>query len=825
MAIQLTDYQDLLEDLGEQASEVLEANWHEAVRVFSPSGLEAYLKGAAGLKSLGRGTDLVIAYIETAPLVAKEIGEQAVTELLSTAIQMFSRTNAEVLSLVFSTAPTAANRLGELDLFNSYLSLLNNLVAKAPRAIRPFLGNLDLLLGQLTLGGLRRWIAWGISAYRNDFDAQAEYFSLQSDQSKAVLQQEQRGVLFVNVQRRLNMYLRSLWGRDFFIRPTSGDFETREGYRPYIEHYFIHLPDAFDDYKPEGVADDFPVVSGMDVYRASSAHAAAHVVFSGYDTDAENISNLQKLMIGVIEDARIEALAITKFPGMKQLWISLLPANPALDDGLQPILDRLARALLDETYADNHPLVVQARAAMSEVQERLQDPDIAKEIGLKLAERVIALEITLNSSKDKYSNPYRDDNRCLWQSPDYREEGHEQIPGEVEQVRKYVSLMEMVNEVEVENAGDDAQEIWVLETELFPYEDEGKSYNDMEGKEPISSPVHYHEWDYQTQLERPSWVTLLEKHPKMGDPDDIEDILERNKPLVRRLKQLIEAVQPQGVTRQRKVEDGDEIDLNAAIGAMIDIRRGVQPDTRIGIRTTLQIRDLSVLLLIDLSESTNDPLPSAKSSMTPEQVLEKRKKVAERKASESDKNGDAKVSDNNEDEEDTGPTILDMSREAATLMAEAMDKVGDPFAIHGFDSNGRHDVEYYRFKDFDEPYDDAVKGHIAGMTGQLSTRMGAAIRHAGTLMGDHGSSKKILFILTDGEPADNDEHDPQYLRFDTKKAVEELARNGINTFCLTLDPYADEYVSRIFGAKNYLVLDQVSRLPEKLPELYLSLTK
>jgi len=132
LAIQLTDYQDLLEDLGEQASEVLEANWHEAVRVFSPSGLEAYLKGAAGLKSLGRGTDLVIAYIETAPLVAKEIGEQAVTELLSTAIQMFSRTNAEVLSLVFSTAPTAANRLGELDLFNSYLSLLNNLVAKPP---------------------------------------------------------------------------------------------------------------------------------------------------------------------------------------------------------------------------------------------------------------------------------------------------------------------------------------------------------------------------------------------------------------------------------------------------------------------------------------------------------------------------------------------------------------------------------------------------------------------------------------------------------------------------------------------------------------------
>jgi nitric oxide reductase NorD protein len=67
--------------------------------------------------------------------------------------------------------------------------------------------------------------------------------------------------------------------------------------------------------------------------------------------------------------------------------------------------------------------------------------------------------------------------------------------------------------------------------------------------------------------------------------------------------------------------------------------------------------------------------------------------------------------------------------------------------------------------------------------------------------------------------------DPQYLRFDTKKAVEELARKGILTFCVSLDPYADDYVSRIFGARNYVVLDHVARLPEKLPALYMGLTR
>ena len=806
MSVQLSDFEGLLEELGEQSGEVLEANWHEATRVFSPRGLQSYLEAALGLKSLGRGVDLVISFIESAPIVAKEIGEQAVPDLHSIAIKMYSRTSSEVIALVFSTAPTAANRLGEIDLFKAYLGLLNNLVAKAPRAIRPFLESLDVLLWQLTLGGLRRWTTWGVSAYRDDFEAQTEYFSLQSEQAKAILKQEQRGVLFVNVQRRLNMYLRSLWGRDFFIRPTSGDYETREGYRPYIEHYFIHLPDAFDDYKPTEDADEDSIVPGMDVYRASSAHAAAHIVFSSYDENGnEELSNLQRLIIGVIEDARVEQLAIEKFPGMKSLWIKLLAADVSLNDGLQPILDRMARALLDDSYIDDHFLVVEAKKQFFAVKDRMLDSDMSREIGLNLSQKILDSDIVLNSSNDKYSNVYRDDNRCLWQSPDYIEEGHELLPGEVQQVRKYVSLMEMVNEVEVPNAGDDAQEIWVLNTEFFPYEDEGISWNEMEGKEPISSPVHYHEWDYQTQLERPGWVTLLEKRPKSGNTEVIDEILERHKPLVRRLKTLIEAVQPQGLVRQRKVEDGDEIDLNEAINAMIDIRRGIQPDTRIGIRTTLQIRDLSVILLIDLSESTNDPLPAAKSDFSA--------------------NFDKKIKSESDLEEDNQPTILDLSREAAALMADAMDKIGDPFAIHGFDSNGRHDVEYYRFKDFDEDYDDNAKAHLAGMTGQLSTRMGAAIRHAGSLLNERGTSKKILFLLTDGEPADNDENDPQYLRFDTKRAVEELAREGVNTFCLTLDPHADEYVSRIFGAQNFLVLDHVARLPEKLPELYLSLTK
>lgn len=785
MAIQLSDYQDVLDGLDDLSKEVLEANWVEATRVFSPRGLDTYIKGVEGLNSMGRGSDLVIAFLESAPAVAREIGEEAVAELLTASIQMYSRTSAQVLELMFSTSPTAANRFGEIGLFKGYLQLLNMLLAQAPRALRPMLEKLDVLMSYLTLGGLRRWAMWGVSAHRNDFEGQAAYFSLESDESHNIMKKEQRGVLFVDVQRRLIMYLRALWGRDFFLRPTSGDFETREGYRPYIEYFYIHLPDAFDDFAAKG--DDTPEdekVSGNEVYRAAAAHAAAHMVHSEYNPQSGDFSSLEKALIGLIEDARIEALAVKAFPGLKPIWLNLLPVDKDNVDSTAAVFDRIARALLDENYRDNHPLVETAVSLFRQLDdEKLEDQSVSQEIGLALAKQAEELEIRFNPNRDIPANPYRDDNRYLWEKQ-VSEEDTVLLPGQSKQVRKYVSVMEMYNNLDVQEAGDDAQEIWVLATEFI--QDDGTSLNEKFGKPPMASPVHYSEWDYQTQLERPNWVTVLEKHPKMGDPEEMDAAIEKHKPVIQRMKQMIEAVQPQGVIRQRKQEDGDTIDINAAVQAMVDIRMGTQPDPRINIRTHLQIRDLSVVLLIDLSESTNDEVRDA---------------VEE------------------------GTTVLDLAREAAVLLAEALEKVGDPFAIHGFDSNGRHDVEYYRIKDFDDPYGDKTKGRLAGMSGQLSTRMGAALRHAGTLLNERASARKLVLLLTDGEPADNDVRDPQYLRHDTKKAVEELGREGVRTFCLSLDPYADEYVSNIFGAKNYLVLDNVARLPEKLPALYLSMTK
>ncbi|MDP2254274.1 MAG: VWA domain-containing protein, partial [Thiobacillus sp.] len=394
-----------------------------------------------------------------------------------------------------------------------------------------------------TLGGLRRWALWGAHAHRTNYEEQINYFSLASKESIAMLQKERKGTLLVDVQRRINMYLRALWARDFFMRPTSGDFEAREGYRPYIEDYLLHLPDAFDDFAIEGQAP----VSGLELYRATAAHCAAHIVETRQPISAEALNPLQMAVISVIEDARVEALAIRRFPGLKQMWSKLHIATPEMRASVGDYLNRLARALLDETYRDDDAWIAEGRALFASAQDTLDNNHTSWEIGVQLAHSLTQKKIPFNARTDILAAPYRDDNRYFWEFEEFdfnkaAGAGYEST----KQVRKNVNVMEMANEVEVEGAGDDAEEIWVLSTELFPYEDMGVSWNEMEGKEPVSDPFHYSEWDYQIQLERPAWATVQEKRAKSGDLEIIDEITARYKREIHRMKFLLDAMQPQG---------------------------------------------------------------------------------------------------------------------------------------------------------------------------------------------------------------------------------------------------------------------------------------
>ena len=295
-------------------------------------------------------------------------------------------------------------------------------------------------------------------------------------------------------------------------------------------------------------------------------------------------------------------------------------------------------------------------------------------------------------------------------------------------------------------------------------------------------PRHYPEWDYGSQTYRPDWVSVYESlHPK-GDASSIDRLLRKHDALAKRLKRLLDLLKPQDKVRIRYQEEGSELDLDVALRSLIDFKGGATPDPRINMSHKTSGRDIAVLLLLDLSESLKE-------------------KVA-----------------------GSDQTILELSQEAVSLLAWAIDRLGDPFAIGGFHSNTRHDVRYYHLKGFSESWGDEVKARLAAMDAGFSTRMGAAMRHAAHYLGARQADKKLMLILTDGEPSDVDSPDGRLLIEDARQAVKELGRDGIYTYCINLDPQADAYVSDIFG-HHFSVIDHIQRLPEKLPELFMALTR
>jgi len=231
----------------------------------------------------------------------------------------------------------------------------------------------------------------------------------------------------------------------------------------------------------------------------------------------------------------------------------------------------------------------------------------------------------------------------------------------------------------------------------------------------------------------------------------------------------------------RRQREGDRLDLEATITAAIDLRAGLTPSPNVYARLERRWRDLAVLVLIDASQSTNDIVKAA------------------------------------------GRSVLELERDATSLLAQAMDGMGDPFAIHAFCSDTREDVHYYRLKDFDTVWDTIAKQRLAGVTGRFSTRMGAALRHAGRELAACHSYRKLLLLVSDGEPSDVDIADRRYLVEDARRAVMSLQHQGIDVFCVGLDAGGDSYLTRIFGRSNVIQLDRIERLPEKLPLLYFRL--
>ena len=745
---ELQNYRDKLKCSFEQIEECFEDYTLDALRNISAEGVDKYFKGASLVCMIGRGWEPVMIYLEEMPGIAHSLGEPML-EMVSSAVWKMSRTpNGNSIPPFMQCLPEAARRLGSVEQMEHYLEIMFDFMENTTGSVHgihttfaspglpELLKQTPYLLNQLSLEGLKNWVEYGARNYNNHPERQIDYFSLQSADSRAMLQRERHGTLYMDNERQLHMYFRSMWEDETYFIPYSLGFDELRKPVPYYDKVGVRIPDVYDD--RNGVA-------GIDRYRITLAHIAAHRRWSTTIV-ADNFSPFQRIAIEHLEDSRVEYLMLKEYPGLRKHLLALHPAPVEGDCDTEKescILHRLAmlsRAILDENHGYSNEYIIEFRQRFFDTVEK--DGGSTKAM-VDIAITYIARTRLQSdqSPKIRFENTevdYRDDNRHMWV---FIEENDEAEDFEDHREKK-------------------AEE---LDTEGLP-------------------PRHYPEWDYNTKSFKPDWVSLYESIHPSGLSSDIDAILDKHSQLAKLLKKILETLKPQNYVRVRYQEEGSELDLDVAIRSLIDYKCGSQPDPRINMSHEHSGRDIAVMILLDLSASLND------------------------KPDGSDQ------------------TILQLSQEAVSLLAWTIEQLGDKYAIAGFHSDTRHNVRYYHLKGYSEKFDDTVKARLAAMEAGFSTRMGGAIRHASHYLEAQKADKKLMLILTDGEPSDIDVDDEQYLISDTKKAVDELSSKGMNSYCITLDKKADDYIQDIFG-NQYTVIDHVDRLPEKLPKLFMSLTK
>ncbi|MDA7967964.1 MAG: VWA domain-containing protein, partial [Gammaproteobacteria bacterium] len=284
----------------------------------------------------------------------------------------------------------------------------------------------------------------------------------------------------------------------------------------------------------------------------------------------------------------------------------------------------------------------------------------------------------------------------------------------------------------------------------------------------------YDEWDFHRESYRKKWCALRERDAHPLHDGFVDDTLKKYAHLVADIRRSFEALRD--ARKLLKAQpDGDGVDFDALVTAHADARAGAEMSERLFTRAHKAERDLAVIFMVDVSGSTKG-------------------------------------------------WINDAERESLALLCEALEALGDRYAIYAFSGMTRNRCEVYPVKTFAQPYDADARARIGGLRPQDYTRMGATIRHLTQIFGRVEARAKILITLSDGKPDDYDGYRGDYGIEDTRRALMEARHAGIRPFCITIDERAAEYLPHMYGRARYAVVSDVQKLPLKVADIYRRLT-
>ncbi|MDP7514432.1 MAG: hypothetical protein QF422_05875 [Dehalococcoidia bacterium] len=328
----------------------------------------------------------------------------------------------------------------------------------------------------------------------------------------------------------------------------------------------------------------------------------------------------------------------------------------------------------------------------------------------------------------------------------------------------------------------------------------------------------YDEWDFRANDYKPKWCVVHEKEMAEGEEQFYKDTLNDHSPLVREIHRQFELVMPEMYRKVKRLEDGEEFDLDAVIESVIDRRTGTTPSDKVFWRRNKVERDVAVAFLLDMSASTAEAIDENKRPTddwgAPDDPVEYMVWLRSRRA---------------EGLRRSYKRIVDIEKEGIILLTSALEQTGDMYGIYGFSGYGRENVEFYVIKEMEERWGTTIPKRIDRIAPLHATRMGPAIRHATSKLIQVDAKSRILFMISDGRPQDRgysrEGVEKEYAVHDTRVAFDEARKEGVTPFCLTVDKNGHDYLKTMMQDMSYEVLSDITMLPTRLPQLYKQLTE
>ncbi len=710
----------------------------------------------------------------------------------------------------------------------------------------------------------------------------ATYFRMQSVTAERAVAQLSGRVDFEQSANLLRLYGQALAGEKVRVQPVSQLVNRGLGWspdkKPATEGTAIYVPPYIDL-----CADQ---TGNLQIYKVCIAHQAGRIGFGTFDfrygengryltstvairernNTSDAITPVQKFfdlfqsrsliegLFSIVEDYRVDSCIQSEYPGLRK-WISRTKTyeatiRPNLPDlGLRQVFsENLLRASLGDWDSMRWPaglkaIIVSALGALQIVSKTGSTVQDTSEIAAHLYDLAIDIpNIPANRLEDdwieigdqdlpdsitrpdvssilkandlhgitelQYKNP---------QSPEFYGDLKPELVQTLNELRDSLGeekptpeqLQAMLdNSIEVENADADSiiEQLELENSTLFVAadgelgaEDENLSVADTEE---IISWATYDEWDFRANDYLNSWCLLGERLIAEGNITYYEQTLQRNSGLVNNIRRQFELMRPESQRKLKNLDDGQEIDLDKAIRFFIEKKAGVGPRARFYTRRDKIERSVAVAFLLDMSGSTDEPI----SNLNRTSGIDHRSNPVSIEAKSSEKK------------------IIDLEKETAVLIIEALEAIGDQYGIYGFSGYGRKDVSYHIIKELDQELDDAVKKRIDSIKPLRSTRMGAAIRHTNARLLECTAKVRILMLISDGRPQDqgygHNRDDQEYAIHDTKQALIEGKQEGIVPFLITVDEEGHDYLNEICGDIGYEVVSDIESLPQRLPTIY-----